>query len=65
MKKLVKKGAISREQTTTDKDEELDVKHVVQVGEAELLKDRAGAWPLSQIEEAIRSPCQRLHVAYC
>ena len=62
-------GARSGEQTTTDKDEELDVNHVLHGGEAELLKYRAGAHPRWQTEEAgdiaLRWPCQGLHVANC
>ena len=48
-------GASSGEQTTTDKDEELNVKYVLQGGEAELFKDRARARPRWQTEEAADS----------
>ena len=48
-------GASSGEQTTTDKDKELNVKHVLQGGDAELFKDRARARPRWQTEEAADS----------
>ena len=38
-----------------EKDEELNVKHVLQGGEAELFKDRARARPRWQTEEAADS----------